>query len=230
MSWPFRSDGNPDPKAAEQQKAEQEEFVKTLRSSFQEDLKPLQDKLNAYEQRFGTIEEKITAPPARRADRTQILRREQVFYEDEDKAFAERVGPLVIETVQLKARLVENDIIAELKEKGWGEFIPDIRKVLADTPVTEKAKPTYEQYVRGAAEMVFGKKAMEGGLRRDKQRFVFAEDESSSSNANDPNYRQIHEESTDGRVDILAKSGGDVNKWAAKLGIKDVTALMKEPM
>ena len=228
MSWPFRSDGNPDPKAAEQQKAEQEEFVKTLRSSFQEDLKPLQDKLNAYEQRFGTIEEKMTAPPARR-EPTEPQTIPSVF-DDEDKAFAERVGPLVVETIQLKARLVENDIIAELKEKGWGEFIPDVRKVLADTPVTEKAKPTYEQYVRGAAEMVFGKKAMEGGLRRDKQRFVFAEDESSSSNVNDPNYRQIHEESTDGRVDILAKSGGDVNKWAAKLGIKDVTALMKEPM
>jgi len=229
MAWPFKSEQNADPKAAEQMKAEQEEFVKTLRSSFQEDLKPLQDKLNAYEARFGTIEEKMTTPARR--EPTETPTRTSVF-DDEDKAFAERVGPLVVETIQLKARLVENDIINELKDKGWGEYIPDIRKVLADTPVTEKAKPTYETYVRGAAEMIFGKKAMEGGLRRDanKQRFIFAEDEASGGNSNDPTYRQINEEATDGKVDILAKSGGDVNKWAAKLGIKDVSALMKEPM
>ena len=228
MAW-FKDHKNPDAKAADQGKSEQDEFLTKLRSSIQEDLKaparpsmPTQHKIPSHRREDGG------SRPRREPAETQQL--EPSVFDDEDKAFAERVGPLVVETIQLKARLVENDIIAELKEKGWGEFIPDVRKVLADTPMTEKAKPTYEQYVRGAAEMVFGKKAMEGGLRRDKQRFVFAEDESSSSNVNDPNYRQIHEESTDGRVDILAKSGGDVNKWAAKLGIKDVTALMKEPM
>jgi hypothetical protein len=224
MAWPFdKKEG--ETKTPEQSKEEAAAFISQLRTSFQEDLKPLQDKLSAQDQRFADIESKLTRPaPQPNPDANKL----PTIWDDEDGSAAinARLGPVVVETVQLKARLVENDVIAELREKGWSEYIPDIRKVLADTPITEKAKPTYENYVRGAVKMVIGDKAMSGGLRRDAQnnRFFIEDGSGAGEGASTEEAQQLREESA-GRYGTIE----NVDKWAQKMGISDVKALLKEP-
>jgi hypothetical protein len=223
MAWPFdKKEG--ETKTPEQSKEEAAAFISQLRTSFQEDLKPLQDKLTAQDQRFADIESKLTRPaPQPNPDGNKL----PTIWDDEDGSAAinARVMPILGETIQLKARMVENDVLNELREKGWSEYLPDIRKVLADTPITEKAKPTYENYVRGAVKMVIGDKAMSGGLRRDAQnnRFFIEDGAGGGEGADAGVTQQLREESV-GRYGTIE----NVDKWAQKMGISDVKALLKE--
>jgi hypothetical protein len=134
-------------------------------------FKPFQDSVNA---RFTAMEEAskpkpVVTPPG---EPTSVL-------DDEGKAFNERLGPLAVAHVELAARMTENEILSE--NSKWSEYFPEIRKTLANTPVQVKAGPEYANYVRNVVKMVVGGAAMEGGLKRDKQRFIL-EDASSSSN------------------------------------------------
>jgi hypothetical protein len=226
MAWKFGKDdeGKVDDKKPE---FNVDDLVSKLRTSFQEDLKATQTTLtNEFNGRLQAIEES-TRKPAAKVEQTEI----PSVYEDENAAFAQRLGPLAVQIALTNAKMTENNIFSELRDKGWGEYIDDVRKVIDDTPIQEKAKPAYEQYLRGAVQMIVGRAAMGSGLRREKNRFVL--EDVGSGNSNSPELaamRTLEEEARDVRpegVDLLAKSGGSLEKWASKLGLK-VSDLAKD--
>jgi hypothetical protein len=224
MAWPFdKKEG--ETKTPEQSKEEAAAFISQLRTSFQEDLKAsLAEQNTAFNQRFEAIEQKVTRPaPANPDPNANKL---PGIFDDEDGSAAinARLAPLAVETVQLKARMVENDVIAEMREKGWSKYIEEVRKVLTDTPIGVKAQTNYENYVRGAVKMVVGGHAMEGGVKNDANGRWFVEDGAGGGETNTEEAQQLREESA-GRYGTIE----NVDKWAQKMGISDVKALLKEP-
>jgi hypothetical protein len=226
MAWPFdKKEG--ETKTPEQSKEEAAAFISQLRTSFQEDLKPLQDKISAQDQRFADIESKLTRP-APQPNPDPNANKLPSIWDDEtgEAAINARLGPVAVQVALVNARMTEQQVLGEIREKGWGEFIPQIQKVVDDTPVQEKVKQGYATYLRGCVEMIVGREAMNSGLKRDpqKQRF-FVEDGAGSGEGNTAEAQQLREESTGARYGNIE----NVDKWAQKMGISDVKALLKEP-
>ena len=217
MAW-FGEKKDGDPKAAEQSKAEMDAFVTQLRTSFQEDLKPLQAKIDSYETKFAELDQKVTKP-APKVEPTET----PTVFDNEDAAFNARLGPIAVQTALLNARMTESEILNEVSSKGWGEFIPDIRKVLEQTNIQVKASDGYTGYVRNVVNMIVGAKAMEGGLKRDTERKTFfIEDGSGGSTSETSVQRKLMEEANDGKIDILSRSGNDPLRFLRdKLGIEN---------
>jgi hypothetical protein len=209
--------------AAGQSKEQANELVTQLRASFEETLKPITEKLQAYETRFATLEEN-TKKPAAKVENTEI----PSVIDNEDAAFNARLGPLLVQTVALKAKIAEDSVINNLTSLGWGEYASEIREVFEKrTPIQTKAAADYDVYCRNVVNMIIGEKALKEGLKRDvtKQTF-FIEPSGSSNDKPESSIARLREEATDGRVDILKKSGGDISVWARKMGI-DPEALAK---
>jgi hypothetical protein len=217
MAW-FGEKKDGDPKAEEQSHAQMDELVTKLRTSFQEDLKPLQAKIDSYETKFAELDQKVTkpAPKIEQQETPSVL-------DNEDAAFNQRMAPIAYQTALLNARMTESEILNEVASKGWGEFIPEIRKVLDQTNIQTKALDTYAGYVRNVASMIVGQKAMDGGLKRDPERKTFfIEDGSGGSTSETSVQRKMMEEASDGKIDILGRSGNDPLRFLRdKLGIEN---------
>lgn len=104
--------------------------------------------------------------------------------DNEDAAFAQRLGPLAVEQVKLSARMVERDILDEMKEQGWGDQIPDVREYLAKVPLVNKSSPEYEAQVRNVVDMTIGKAARSNGLKRRGNSFILEDANASQGDTN----------------------------------------------
>jgi hypothetical protein len=217
MAWFGEKKQDGAAKTPEEIKAEQDAFVATLRTSFEETIKPLQEKVNSYEQRFSAIEEGVRKPATPR-EPTQT----PSVLDDEDAAFTARVGPVALQTALLNARVTESEILSEVSAKGWGEFVPEIKSVLSKAPPQIKASDTYDQYVTNVVKMVVGAKAMEGGLKFSGDKKTFFIENGGGGTPVSTGMRQLEQEASDGRVDI-----GDPATFARKMGIS-LEALSKE--
>jgi hypothetical protein len=217
----------PEGKTPEQSKAEADDLITRMSATFAETIKPLQDKVNSYEQRFESIEN-ATRRPAPKAEDRQVAS----VLDDEDKAFADRLLPVNAGLILMNARITESEVYNEMESKGWGAYISKAKEALANVNLQTKGSPEYPSIVRNTVKMIVGDEAMNKGLRFDagKQTF-FMEDsngkvDTSSTNAK---YSKLMELANDGRIPVVKGSSvEDVIEFLhKKMGIKDVDSFLK---
>lgn len=224
MAWNFGRQTDPDPekekKIADQSKEEMEAFAASLRTSFEESVKPLRDELAELKAAAAT---RATPTPAR-TEPTEI----PSVLDNEDAAFNARLGPVAVQTALLNARMTESEVLSDISAKGWGHLVPQIREVLEkQTPLQTKAGQGYRGYVENVADMLIGKAAKDKGLRFDGQKQTFFLEDAGGGNANPANskLRQLETEATDGKIDIL--HGRSVSEWAKNMGISNPESLLE---
>jgi hypothetical protein len=163
----------PAEKTAENKEPTQDEMLAKLRTSFEEVIKPMREKIDSYETRFNSIEEQ-TRKPAPKVENTEI----PSVLDDEDGAFRTRLNPLISTVSQISGQMVEDRVVADITAQGWGELVPDLRKTLATIHPNYKADPNYETSVRKIAFGMIGERAVSKGLKADpdKKTYFFAED------------------------------------------------------
>lgn len=181
MKW-FDKEDKPTEKPAEkpaeqssvQSSVQADEMLAKLRTTFDEVLKPVRDKLDSYETRFNTIEES-TRKPVARVENPEIP---SVMDGDEDGAFRMRLAPLATAVSQINGQLVEDRVVNDISAQGWGELVPELRKSLATIAPQYKADPNYETSVRKIAFGMIGERAVSKGLKADptKKSYYFSED------------------------------------------------------
>ncbi len=216
-----------EPEKKEQTKTDADELIAKMRGAFEETLKPIREKVDSYEARFGTIEASVKKPEKKVED--QAL---PSVLDDEDAAFAARNMPQNIAIATLNARLTEGEVLNDMSARGWSDYIPKVRKILDEgTNIQTKADPNYKTYVQNVVKLVIGNDAIEKGLRFDstKQTF-FLEDSSKTTNPSDRNkYSKLVEMASDGTLEVVkGNSPEDVaNYLEKKLGIKDVDKFLQ---
>jgi len=128
-------------------------------------LSPIQTSITAQNERLDRIEEARNKKPEPVAgDPTSV-------FDDEGRAWAERLGPLAVETVLMRAKMAQTEILGEYSD--WQEFFPKIKEELANAPVSVKADAAgWERYVRNVADMVIGREGRKSGLKRNNNSFV----------------------------------------------------------
>jgi len=171
--WPNNKKEEPPAVKQEGEKPPQAPSAEELLAKMGELLSPLSAKMDSFAERLAAAEEARKPKEPVNTEIPSVL-------DNEDAAFNQRLTPLAVETVNLRSRMIEREVLDELE--GFSEFLPEIRKELASTNVQVKAMPNYEAYVRNVVDMVVGREARKGGLRRDKQRFVLEDGSSSSDN------------------------------------------------
>jgi hypothetical protein len=207
-SWnPFKKDGD---KKDDQSKSEVDELVEKLGASFEaklsERLDPLQKGFTELKGEWDGIKaaaNKTDDPPP--ADDT--LTEEQKLKKNQDGLFALNVAT--------NARLTESEVISEISA-NWAHLIPEIRTILAATPLQRKAQADYAVYCRNVKDMIVGQAAQKAGLRYDSKgsRFFLEDAAASSVNSestfNDPELNWVNPKT--GRVSTFSEQLG-------KLGI-----------
>jgi hypothetical protein len=152
--------------------------------------------------------------------------------DNEDAAFAQRLGPLAIEQVKLNARMVERDILDEMRQQGWEDQIPDVREYLSKVPLTNKASPEYEAQVRNVVDMTIGKAARSNGLKRRGNSFIL---EDANATPSDPTAQRSSQEDREflnyevttskgkhvTRKEFLERMGYDLSDPTVLKGIRD---------
>jgi hypothetical protein len=164
----------PETKPAFDQEAMLTKMGELLGTKLSETVSPISQRLEALEQKF--------AKPKEEPKPTEI----PSVMDDEDSAFNTRLGPVVTETVAMKARLIESEVLREL-EGEYGDLIPKVREQLKGTDLVSKngmmVKGVYESYIKNVADMVVGRAAREGGLKRKANSFVFEDSSGSGGRA-----------------------------------------------
>ena len=157
---------------------------KTPAELIAESLKPVIDKFDAMSKDFDEFKTKAIQRPVQTREeieqRTQQQPKASVF-DDEDQAFAQRMTPLAIETLNTKFELmfdrVKNEYARRIGEDAWNEIEPDVRKSLEDANVNPVLRSN-PQYIKNTIRMIMGEKA-ETGFRFDsKDKRFFLEDTS----------------------------------------------------
>lgn len=210
--------------AEEQSKAQADEMITKMRTAFDEALKPINEKITGFETRFQTIEDatKKPAPKQEPPERISIV-------DDEEGAFRQHIEPVAAAVIATNARITESEVLNEVIANGWGEYVPKIREIFEkETPLATKASPNYSAYCRNAADLIIGREARNGGLKRNKETNTFFIEGANSTRepGEKASYSQLMNEATDGKIDMLKKSGGDLSVWARKMGL-DLDALSK---
>jgi hypothetical protein len=210
--WPNKKDDPPQVKTEE--KPPEAPSAEALLAKMSELLNPLKESIDAQGKRMDAYEE------ARRPKEPVTPNETPSVLDDENAAFNARLTPLAVETINLRSRMVEREVLDELE--GFSEFIPEIKKELANTSVQVKAMPNYEAYVRNVVDMIVGREARKGGLRRDKQRFILEDGSStndntggSSASQEDKDFLNFHVTTGKGKVvtraEYLKRIGIDIS-------------------
>src|SRR5271156_4767571 len=172
MGWPFnkgKEEAPPD-KKDEQGKSEVDALVDRMTQSFEQQFKPIREKVEALETKWGSIETAANA---------EVTRTTEDALTDEQRTAREKQALLGM-SIQTNARLTESEVLGELAGK-WGKFIPEIRKQLATVSLDRKALPNYSEVVRKVASLVIGEAAMSNGLSLNGSGEFFLEDAAGKS-------------------------------------------------
>lgn len=159
------------PDAKPEDKSDGDLLIEKLTGVIDAKLSPINAELADSKKRWESLEASVAAPPKKEPPADPPARISVL--DNEDEAFAQRLGPLAYQNAVLSARLTENDIFAEMKESGWSELLPEVRKHLENTPIQRKAQADYQQYVRNVMKMVVGDKALTSGLRMNQSDKTF---------------------------------------------------------
>jgi hypothetical protein len=185
MAWPFSNESKPPetelkPPSETKPPAEKTQ-AEQVADSIAAALGPMTESLRTISERQRQLEEKLTPKPkaAESAQPTSVL-------EDEDAAFGQRLGPVVLRQLELEARIVRDQIEREYEKAGfgdiWNQYRSDIEKTLNGsqlyTPDGQggvKALRGDPEYVRNVVDMIFGRAARQAGMRfdgKDKKFFL----------------------------------------------------------
>jgi hypothetical protein len=176
-SWnPFAK--KDDEKKDDQSKSEVDLLVEKLGASFEERLKPLREGFETLKTEWDGIKAAATKedpPPNNDADLTE----EQKLKKNQDGLFALNVAT--------NARLTESEVISEISA-NWAHLIPEIRTILAATPLQRKAQADYAIYCRNVKDMIVGQAAQKAGLRYDNKggRFFLEDAAAKTGGADSP--------------------------------------------
>jgi hypothetical protein len=216
-----------EPEKKEQTKNDADELILKMRGAFEETLKPIRDKVDSYEARFGTIEQSVRKPEPKKEDATlpSVL-------DDEDAAFNSRLVPQNVAIATLNARLTEGEVLNDMQARGWGDYIPKVRKVLDEgTNIQTKADPNYKTYVQNVVKLVIGNDAIEKGLRFDssKQTFFLEDSSKTTSSGDRGKYSKLVELAADGTLEVVKGNTPEdvVSYLDKKLGIKDIDKFLQ---
>jgi hypothetical protein len=224
MAWPF--DKKPEDVQVGDGKPEVESKPpeKTPSELIAEALTPLTQKLTELGDRFAALEQNVVRRPVveeQQAERPTVVS----VLDDENAAFNQRLGPILLAQYDVAARLARSDVKNEYLKAGYGElwdqYEPEINKVLDATPLaTAEGKPFRgdPQYIRNTVDMIFGREARKAGMRFDgKSRSFFLE---SSSGGDGSTATPINDGLTEGQRRLLSHmkvSVEDAKKAMAKL-------------
>ncbi len=165
---------------------------KTVAEQIAEGLKPFNDSIAALNGRFDSIESKMVT----RRDTSEVVERQEFnptsVLDDENVAFAQRLGPVMLRQLEVESRLVRADIQREYEKAGFGElweqYADEIGKVLDGSPLLTADGKTFRgdpQYIRNVVDMVLGRHAREAGMRFDgKSKSFFLETAGGHGNDN----------------------------------------------
>jgi hypothetical protein len=174
-TWPGKKTEEVKPPEAPSQEA--------LLAKMAELLSPIQASIKEQGERLTAFEEARTKKPeVVPGDPTSV-------FDDEGRAWAERLGPLAVETVLMRAKMAQNEILGEYSD--WQEFFPQIKAELANAPVSVKADAAgWERYVRNVADMVIGREGRKSGLKRNNNSFVLETGVGAGDASNGPSTSQ----------------------------------------
>jgi hypothetical protein len=222
MTWPFPDDkaktveegDNKPPTSADAPPA------KTPAEIIAESLKPLAEGFTKLNARLDTLEQNTRPRPKSETPPEQIS-----VLDDENAAFAQRIGPVMLRQLELEARVVKNDIKAEYASAGYGElwaqFETEINQVIDGSPIVSpegRAVRGDPQYIRNVVDMVMGRNARKAGMRFDgKSKGFFLETGGSGADGSKP---PVNDGLNDGQRKVFSRmkvSMDDAKKVMSKL-------------
>jgi hypothetical protein len=185
------------------------------------------ERFTALDGRMNTVEQQ-TAKPVARVENPET----PSVFENEDGAFASRVGPIAARQLELEARMVKAEVKAEYVAAGFGEmwskFEHDITGQLDASALVQpdggggvKALRGDPGYVRNVVDMILGRALRAKGIKFDggKDRF-FLEDAGGSGNAGPSAEALAAEGFTNDQLRVIRRMGiplEDAKKSKAKL-------------
>ena len=218
MAWPWNKDESAAKTEPEQTKSEVDQLVEKLTAHFDTKFAPVFNDVTALKADFDALKTAAASPPPKESSTEP--RQLTSFIDDGDRAFAERIGPLAVQTTQLSARVIEGEALRQVQADGWDTLIPEIRKHLDNTPLQRKAANDYGAYVENVVSMVIGANARKAGLRMDGSKKTFYLEDASAKTAVSPHAFSPDFDWVDskGRVhkpeETLSKLGIDPAKFA----------------
>jgi hypothetical protein len=155
--------------------------------------RPLMERLESLTRELEAVKTQTTRPVAA-AEPTSVAS----VFDDEDAAFAQRIGPIAMQNLTLAAKMAYNEIKQEYHNKGYGEvfgqFEDDIKGILEGSPLLQAdgqggSKPCRGDYgyIRNVIDMVIGRAAIKAGMKfggRDKGFFIEGAGGSDGSSGN----------------------------------------------
>lgn len=184
MTWPFpKPDNKPaDPQVGDGHGAPETPKEKTPAELIAESLQPLAATLKtvadgqaALTGRLDAIESQTRRPEPKPQPGEPVS-----VLDDENVAFAQRIGPVMLRQLELEARVVKSEIRNEYVAKGfgdlWREYEKDIDAVVDASPLADgQGKPLRgsPQYIRNCVDMIFGRAAVKGGVKFDSNKKSF---------------------------------------------------------
>jgi len=148
-----------------------------------ESLKPLVDGFtdfkNSVTQRLEQFEQ-ANKRPERPAEPTEV----PSVWDNEDAAFAARVGPVMLRQYELEARMVRQDIRREYERQGFGDMWQQFEaKINAQLDGSALVQPDGQggvrplrgdpDYIRNVVNMIIGQAAVAAGMRFDGKNKTF---------------------------------------------------------
>jgi len=203
-----------------------EDFFSKMNAHLKAQIDPLSAAVNDTKTRLEAIEQSgKKREEAKPTERTSVL-------DDEERAFNEHLAPVASQTVALQARMVERDIMDEMRQDGWEDLIPDFRDYVSKVDILSKANPQYEMQCRNVRDMIIGKAAQKNGLKRRGNSFIL---EDANATPSDPAMQRSSQEdreflnyevtTTKGkhvtRKEFLERMGYDLSDPSVVKSIKD---------
>lgn len=193
---------------------------KTPAQLLAEALTPVLNTLNSVNSRLDTIEQNGRRPdPPANTEVPSVL-------DNEDAAFAHRVGPLAQRQLETEARFTYNEVKQEYIERGYGEVFKELEKSIKETL---EGSPLIDGngrlcrgdagYIRNVVDMAFGRHALANGVRfggKDRGFFI----ESAGGNSTHAGTESVDDGLTPAQRKVFNRMGvspADAKKTMGKL-------------
>jgi hypothetical protein len=175
----------PEGETEEQRKAreekEEQDFIAKIGLAVESKMKPLSEKVTAWDDRWKKLEEAATAGGGDEGGEGGGEGGGDAGLSEEEKREKARQlenKKLLAVTILTNARVTEKEVLDEVKDK-FPQFLTKIKEYLANTSIERKGQADYAAYCRNIVSMVIGQAAMEGGLKYDEStKSFFLEDSS----------------------------------------------------
>jgi hypothetical protein len=153
-------EGETEEQIKQREEKEQNDFISALMGKFEEKIKPLNDKVSAWDDRWKKLEDAAAGSVNDDSSNDANLS------DDEKQRMNEEVErrKLLAISIATNARITENEVLADVKEK-FPELAEKVKEFLVNTPLERKGQQDYQQYCRNVVSMVVGQAAMTGGLQ-----------------------------------------------------------------